>query len=83
MALAVLLRVDDMALDRHRCSSPRCRRHFAVVYRCSSLDVPIRLALACPHCGRQHELTVLTGAVRDSDGAYVLPLDGDLSGFAA
>jgi hypothetical protein len=75
--------MDDMALDRHRCSGPRCRRPFAVVYRCTSLDVPIRLALACPHCGRQHELTVLTGAVRDSDGAYVFPLDSEISTLSA
>jgi hypothetical protein len=72
-----------MALDRHRCSSPRCRRHFAVVYRCSSLDMPIQLALACPHCGRQHEFTVLTGAVGDGDGAYVLPLSGELTAQSA
>ncbi len=75
--------VNDMAFDRHRCRSPRCRRSFAVVYRCSSLDMPIQLSLACPHCGRQHELMVLAGAVRDSDGAYVFPLDGELSSLTA
>ncbi len=45
--------------------------------------MPIQLSLACPHCGRQHELMVLAGAVRDSDGAYVFPLDGELSSLTA
>jgi hypothetical protein len=67
--------MDETTMDRHRCHGPRCRRPFAVVYRRSWRDVPIPMALACPHCGHWDVVMVPTGAVRETEGAYVLPLD--------
>jgi len=62
-------------MDRHRCHNPRCHRPFAVIYRRSWHDVPIPMAVACPHCGSWDVVLVPTGAVCESDGTYVLPLD--------
>jgi hypothetical protein len=67
--------MDATTLDRHRCHARHCGRPFAVVYRRSWHDVPIPMAVACPHCARWEVVMVPTGAVRESDGAYVLPLD--------
>jgi hypothetical protein len=67
--------MDETSMDRHRCHNPRCRRPFAVVYRRCWHDVPIPMAIACPHCGSWGVVLVPTGAVRESDGTYVLPLD--------
>ena len=46
-----------------------------MVYRRSLEDVPISLALACPRCGRWDVVMVTTGAVRQAQGTWVLPLD--------
>jgi len=73
--LACFPGMDEPTLDRRRCHSARCRRHFAVVYRRSWHDVPIPLAVACPHCGYWDVVLVPTGAVRQTAGAWVLPLD--------
>lgn len=62
-------------MDRHRCHAPRCGRPYAVVYRRSFLDVPVPLAVACPRCGCWEVVMVPTGAVRESEGCYVLPID--------
>lgn len=75
--------MDEMALDRHRCHASRCGRAFAVVCRRSSHDVPVPMALACPHCGRWEVVMVPTGAVRERDGAYVLPLDLSATALSA
>ena len=61
------------AQDRHRC--PACERHFAVVYQSSPHDVPIPLAVACPRCGRWDVVMISAGAVSDSPGTFVLPLE--------
>jgi hypothetical protein len=61
--------------QRHRCHNPRCRRPFAVVYHRSVDDVPISVAVACPRCGSWDLLTVTTGAVRETPGTWVVPLD--------
>jgi hypothetical protein len=75
--------MDDTTLDRHRCHDPRCRRPYAVVYRRSLHDVPIPLAVACPSCGHWDVVMVPTGAVRDADGAYVLPLGYEAAALSA
>jgi hypothetical protein len=75
--------MDDTTLDRHRCHDPRCRRPYAVVYRRFPHDVPIPLAVACPSCGHWEVVMVPTGAVRDSDGAYVLPLGYEAAALSA
>jgi hypothetical protein len=66
--------MEETALDRHRCHGPRCGRPFAFVFRHSFYDVPIPLAVACPHCGRWEVVLVPTGAVRETTGTYILPL---------
>lgn len=75
--------MDDTTVDRHRCHGPQCRRPYAVVYRRNVHDVPIPLAVACPSCGRWEVVLVPTGAVRDSDGAYVLPLGYEAAALSA
>jgi hypothetical protein len=67
--------MEGTTLDRHRCPHPRCGRPFAVVYRSSFHDVPIPMAVACPTCGCWDVVMVPTGAVHESEGAWVLPLD--------
>ncbi len=46
-------------------------------------DVPIPLAVACPSCGHWEVVLVPTGAVRDTDGAYVLPLGYEAAALSA
>jgi hypothetical protein len=67
--------MSDTTQDRHRCHNPGCGRPFALVYRRSSHDVPIPLAVACPRCGSWDVVMVATGAVREAEGTWVLPLD--------
>jgi hypothetical protein len=67
--------MDDTILDRHRCHASRCGRAFTLVCRRSAHDVPVPTAVACPHCCRWEVVMVPTGAVREGDGAYVLPFD--------
>jgi hypothetical protein len=67
--------MDESSAVRHFCQAPRCRRPFAVVCRCSAYDVPLPMAVACPRCGRWAVVMVPTGAVRESEGSYVLPLE--------
>jgi hypothetical protein len=67
--------MDETTLDPHRCHNDRCRRSFIVVCRQSWHDVPIPAAMACPHCGHWDIVLVPTGAVRQTEGAWVLPLD--------
>ena len=38
-------------------------------------DVPLPMAVACPRCGGWAFVMVPTGAVRESEGSYVLPLE--------
>ena len=45
-----------------------------MVYRHSLEDVPISLAVACPRCGRWDVVMATTGAVRQTQGLWVLPL---------
>lgn len=66
--------MQEADFDRHRCKAPRCGRPFAVVCRRSLYDMPIAMAVACPHCQRWGVVMVPTGAVTEGDGAYVLPL---------
>ncbi|OFV87629.1 MAG: hypothetical protein A2V74_04375 [Acidobacteria bacterium RBG_16_70_10] len=66
--------MDETTLDRHRCRYPRCGRPFAVVYRRSFYDIPVPHAVACPHCGGRDVVLAATGAVREHDGTYVLPI---------
>jgi len=75
--------MDEPTMDRRRCHSARCQRPFAVVYRRSLLDVPIPLAVACPHCGFWDVVLVPTGAVRQTQGAWVLPLDYRVAALAS
>jgi hypothetical protein len=74
--------MDDTAFDRHRCHDPHCGRSFAVIYRRSICDIPIRMAVACPHCRSWGVVMVPTGAGSQSDGAWVLPLGCQQSAFA-
>ena len=67
--------VDDTTAVRHFCHAPRCGRPFAVVCRISAHDVPLPMAVACPRCGRWAVVMVPTGAVRETEGSYVLPLE--------
>jgi hypothetical protein len=46
-----------------------------VVYQSSPHDVPIPLAVACPRCGRWDVVMVSAGAVSESPGTWVLPLE--------
>ena len=65
----------DATQDRHRCHNPACRRRFALVYYASWYDVQIPLAMACPRCGSWDVVMVPTGALRETQGTWVLPLD--------
>jgi hypothetical protein len=75
--------MEETTMDRHRCHSPRCRRLFAVVYRRCWHDVPIPMAVACPHCGNWDVVLVPTGAVREAEGTYVLPLEYQVAALEA
>jgi hypothetical protein len=75
--------MDETTLNRHRCHHPRCGRPFAVVCRTSLRDVPIPMAVACPHCGRWDVVMVPTGAAGESEGSYVLPLDSHVATLTA
>jgi hypothetical protein len=75
--------MEATAFERHRCRHPRCRRPFAVIYRRSLQDVPIPMAVACPHCRRWDVVMVPTGAARESEGAWVLPLDAPATALAS
>ncbi len=46
-----------------------------MVYRRSWHDVPIPLAVACPRCGSWDVVMVATGALRETEGTWVVPLD--------
>ncbi|HKZ31173.1 MAG TPA: hypothetical protein VJ648_02330 [Vicinamibacteria bacterium] len=67
--------MDETSAVRHFCQAPRCGRPFAVVCRQSPYDVPLPMAVACPRCGRWAVVMVPTGAVRETEGSYVLPLE--------
>jgi hypothetical protein len=54
-----------------------------VVYRRSSHDVPIPMAVACPRCGSWDVMMVPTGAVREAEGTWVLPLDYGVANLEA
>ncbi len=45
-----------------------------MVYHHSRADVPIPLTVACPRCGKWDVVMVTTGAVRQAQGTWVLPL---------
>jgi len=75
--------MDEPTMDRRRCHNAHCQRPFAVVYRRSLMDVPIPLAVACPHCGFWDVVLVPTGAVRQTQGAWVLPLDYRVAALAS
>jgi hypothetical protein len=42
-------------------------------------DVPLPMPVACPRCGTWAVVMVPTGAVRESEGSYVLPLEPQLA----
>jgi len=67
--------MSDTTQDRHRCHNPECGRPFVVVYRRSRHDVPIPLAVACPRCGSWDVVMVPTGALRETESTWVVPLD--------
>jgi hypothetical protein len=67
--------MDETTAVRHSCQAPGCGRPFAVVCRQSLHDVPLPMAVACPRCGRWAVVMVPTGAVRETGGSYVLPLE--------
>jgi len=69
--------------DRHRCQNPRCRKSFAVVYHRSCDDVQIPLAVACPRCGRWGVVMVSAGAVSESPGTWVLPVEHSVAALGA
>jgi len=68
-------RMDETIAVRHFCQAARCKRPFAVVCARSAHDVPLPMAVACPRCGSWATVMVPTGAVRESEGSYVLPLE--------
>lgn len=70
-------------MERHLCSSRRCGRPFAVLYRRDWQDIPLPVAVACPHCGRWDMVCVPTGGIREADGTYVLPLDYRIAALEA
>jgi hypothetical protein len=76
--------MDETVFDRHRCLDPHCGRLFAVVYRRSLEDVPIRMAVACPHC-RTWGVVMLptTTASREADAAWVVALGQQQSALAS
>ncbi len=67
--------MDETIAIRHVCQAERCQRPFAVVCPRSAHDVPLPMAVACPRCGRWSMVLVPTGAVRETEGSYVLPLE--------
>jgi hypothetical protein len=67
--------MDETIAVRHFCQADCCGRPFAVVCRQSPHDVPLPMAVACPRCGRWAVVMVPTGAVRETEGSYVLPLE--------
>lgn len=69
--------------DRHRCHNPGCGRPFAVVCRWSWHDVPVPLAVACPRCGSWDVVMVPTGAVLESQGTWVIPLESGVATLEA
>ena len=75
--------MSDATQDRHRCHNPECRRRYAVVYHRSWHDVPISLAVACPSCGRWDVVMVTTGAVRETQGTWVVPLESGIASLGA
>jgi hypothetical protein len=75
--------MNETAFDRHRCPDPHCGRPFAVIYRRSFHDIPVRMAIACPHCRAWGVVMLPTGTARESDGAWVLPLAHQQSAFAS
>ena len=75
--------MSETTQDRHRCRNPRCRRPFAVVYHRSLADVPIPLTVACPRCGRWGVVMVSAGAVRESPGTWVLPVEHSVAALGA
>jgi len=66
--------MNEATQDRHRCHNPACRKPFAVVCHRSYYDVQIPLAVACPRCGSWDVVMVPTGAVRETEGTWVVPL---------
>jgi hypothetical protein len=75
--------MDETIAVRHFCRAARCGRPFAVVCRRSMHDVPLPMAVACPRCGGWAVVMVPTGAVRESEGSYVLPLEPQLAALTA
>ena len=67
--------LDDTIAVKHNCQAPGCGRPFAVVCRRSLHDVPLPMAVACPRCGGWAFVMVPTGAVRETEGSYVLPIE--------
>jgi len=67
--------MDETCAIRHFCQAARCGRPFAVVCKRSAHDVPLPMAVACPRCGRWAVVMVTTGAVRETEGSYVLPIE--------
>ena len=45
--------------------------------------MPIPLAVACPRCGSWDVVMVPTGAVRETQGTWVLPLDQGIAALEA
>ena len=66
--------MNEATQARHRCHNPACRKPFAVVCHRSYYDVQIPLAVACPRCGSWDVVMVPTGAVRETEGTWVVPL---------
>jgi hypothetical protein len=54
-----------------------------VVYHRSWHDVPIPIAVACPRCGRWDVVMVPTGAVRETPGTWVVPLERGIASLGA
>ena len=71
--------MDETTAVRHNCQAARCGRPFAVVCRRSMHDVPLPMPVACPRCGTWAVVMVPTGAVRESEGSYVLPLEPQIA----
>ena len=79
-AIALLqVGMDETCAIRHFCHAAGCGRPFAVVCRRSAHDVPLPMAVACPRCGRWAVVMVPTGAVRETEGSYVLPLEPQIA----
>jgi hypothetical protein len=67
--------MEETIAIRHFCQAAKCKRPFAVVCPRSAHDVPLPMPVACPRCGSWATVMVPTGALRETEGSYVLPLE--------